>query len=295
MHYQGYLRCRFKEVDQYFIKGLESACASGAIKVSSSDGTLYCAIEKQSWDSNVLAMPVGRIIDIIVLDDPSLESANKFIKKIDGVFRYKKISMASVRIGNVTPNLLYALQNNGWRVVDNLAIFNGPCTKSFRQPIQEGYKFGVVSVEKALEFHEKADDLFLYSRIYQDPKINNEMAKRFYFQLHETICKQHSSISVGLYYLNELVGIAIGAKDVNISDSFGVDFGCLWEIGLLSEFRGKGLSRSLLSEFLNRCQSVFNEIEIGTQINNIPSLRLYISLGLKPVTSAITLHRWFDE
>lgn len=300
LHYQRYLQAHTgveKDINAWFFQNHQAACAAGAVEVRSDDQTLFCAVEKQVWDSDVLGVATGRVVDVFVTDEAevTLSSASDFAVRIDEAFRQLQVRLAVLRAGTVPKPLLYALKTKGWRIVDSLVIFNGPCTSRTSEVLPPAFHVKNVTPATAHIFFEQAGDLYAHSRIYQDIRITAKQARQFYTELHRAIWLKPSSVVLGLYSGDTIAGLVIGAKDEHLARGLALDLGYLWEIGVLPAFRNQGVANWLLPAFLNRCHSVFGNIEIGTQFNNIPSLRLYCRNHLTPVASALTLHRWLDE
>ena len=151
-----------------------------------------------------------------------------------------------------------------------------------------------LSFNDAISFFDREKDLFLDARVYRDPNIPKDKARKFYRELFIFIFNKPESIGLGLYKGERLIGIILGEKDFLLQNKVNFKLSYLWEIGMSSEFRGFGYSKLLLEGFLKRMSLDNKFVEIGTQVDNIPANRLYNSCGLKLVSNASSLHKWFE-
>ena len=60
-------------------------------------------------------------------------------------------------------------------------------------------------------------------------------------------------------------------------------------IGVDEERRGSGIARSMISFAAERC-APYEYMDVGTQLMNLPSLRLYLGLGFRPYAAQHVFH-----
>src|SRR5262249_19129745 len=61
-------------------------------------------------------------------------------------------------------------------------------------------------------------------------------------------------------------------------------------VGVDSAYQGHGVGKGLIGFFLAECARLNAEARVGTQAANIPSLRLYESLGFRVCETPYVLH-----
>ena len=66
-------------------------------------------------------------------------------------------------------------------------------------------------------------------------------------------------------------------------------------VGVAKESQGRGIGAALVAAFINRHGSAAAELRVGTQIANLPSLRLYGRFGFEVTSSAYVLHGYLGS
>ncbi len=125
------------------------------------------------------------------------------------------------------------------------------------------------------------------SRFHMDPLIPTESADRINGAwVADYVEGRRGEILDGAFVDGELAGFNAILKDpapdgdVLVIDLIGVD----------ARFRGRGVGRALVSQFLHWSAGQCREVRVGTQAANLPAVRLYESFGFRLSDVRYVLH-----
>jgi dTDP-4-amino-4,6-dideoxy-D-galactose acyltransferase len=86
------------------------------------------------------------------------------------------------------------------------------------------------------------------------------------------------------------------AKLANTEGTSSARYGIIPLVAVAAGFRGRGVGRRLVSAALAWLDHRGAAAScIGTQANNFRGAALYAALGLRPVSAAVSMHRWRDD
>jgi len=153
--------------------------------------------------------------------------------------------------------------------------------------IGRGIEIREIAPEHESAILDIAESCFVYSRFHLDSNISNDLAnkvKRMWVHNYVTrnrgerllVVLKGSSPSG---FLAELAS-QDGQRAIRVIDL----------IGVAKQHQGKGLGRSLVNYLINDCVDKVDAIQAGTQVANIPSMRLYEHCGFRIVRSAYVMH-----
>jgi dTDP-4-amino-4,6-dideoxy-D-galactose acyltransferase len=142
------------------------------------------------------------------------------------------------------------------------------------------------SAADALAIEEIASNCFTFSRFHLDPSIGLDRANDVKRQWARNACRGRASIVYVARHQSNVAGfLAVlesksgGGKDA-IIDLVGVD----------AVHRGRGVGRALIRMFVEQWQGRADRLRVGTQISNIPAMRLYESIGFRMTETSYVLH-----
>jgi GNAT superfamily N-acetyltransferase len=191
-------------------------------------------------------------------------------------FVYAKVDAADTdRVG--------ALEDEGFRVVD----VNVTLARRAAEPPPPAH--GPVRVERAAPEHtgavlEIAGGAFRYSRFHLDPEVPGELADR----VKREWIRSYVEGRRGLELLVALEGDRpLGFLAVLEADGARV----IDLVAVAPEAQGRGVGGALVGAFVARHAPHSSELRVGTQVANVPSLRLYARHGFEPAAAAYVLHR----
>jgi len=183
-----------------------------------------------------------------------------------------------------------SLSSKGFDVVDvNVTFERRPDTVSFgidkTVVIRE-----VTTLDESL-VKRIAEESFIYSRFHLDPKTSNETAnliKRLWIENY--ISGQRGERLLVACIDNKPAGfladISIRSDDQQIRaiDLIAVD----------KAQQGKGIGKALLGFFVENLREKCDILRVGTQVANIPSMRLYETCGFKIAGTTYVMHGHFE-
>lgn len=223
------------------------------------------------FDSDVLGFKVAKIVNLEPVQVKNL--IRDLIKN--------KISYATIRVQSNNFFLIHALESAGFILVDgliNLSLDLSSTEPKIKTAIREVNKSDLAQLKKI------TSNLYSNTRITNDPR-TRDFTNKYYMKWVENSVKGEAADSVLVWNeKGEILGYVSLQKKGQIP-----------LIGVAESARGKGIAKELLNASLAQFKkwSVKN-VNIDTQINNIPAIRAYQSAGFKIVDSHFTF-RWVNE
>ena len=239
------------------------------MKIEAIENSTELTLTKDSWLSEIFSYPVLRL-DFVKMSETLLNLGLR-----EKCFVYTKIGVKQI-------DHVAQLTGIGFRVVDTSLTFNGLITGSTRDG---GIRFAVPEDHKAISRISKST--FRYSRFHLDPLVPNGVADKIkaawasnYFE-----GKRGDGMVVAVRegFVVGFLQIFWAANDALVIDLIGVDKDC----------QGQGIGRDLIlfaANFGTGDGRVPTLITVGTQAANIPSVRLYESLGFRLASAQYVLH-----
>lgn len=173
------------------------------------------------------------------------------------------------------------LEERGFRVVDvnvTLRHGGGAAHNESRGDV------GPATPDEHERLVEIAGRCFRYSRFHLDPEIPNELADRVKREWVRSYVQRRRGIELlAARDADRPVGFLAVLQNgpARVIDLVGVD----------PAYQGRGVGSALVSAFLRRHGPEADELLVGTQIANVPSLRLYAGKGFVVERAAYVLHR----
>ncbi len=129
-----------------------------------------------------------------------------------------------------------------------------------------------------------AGSCFRYSRFHLDPRIPREAAdrvKREWVRSYVEGTRGIELLAAGTDGFLAVLEAADGARVIDL-------------VGVAPAAQGRGIGAALVIAFGSRHGEGGRTLRVGTQIANVPSLRLYEKLGFRIVSAVYVLHRHVD-
>jgi len=226
---------------------------------------------KDIWLTNILEKESYRYQpDLNATDKADLSFLNNLR---NDSFIYCKVPSNAV-------SLLDLLENNGFRVVDTNVVFE---KKLAPNPVNsvENVRFAICEDEEAVV--KIAENNFIYSRFHLDTKIADFKASQIKGEwVRNYFKKTRGDFLVVFQKNNELAGfcLLLDNKKNIVIDLICVD----------KKFHGCGIASDMI-RFVEKKFLGYESLIVGTQVANIPSVRLYEKNGFKLQNSYYVLHR----
>lgn len=232
---------------------------------------------RDAWLSEVFGYEVFKLD---LENNEILDSKNIFPKELPKrAFYYAKVPVISVsQVGDLT--------NAGFRVIDVNITFE-------RQPeaITSNEKIIIRDVKPEDENDVLciAESSFVYSRFHLDPLFSKELADKIKREwIANYIRKQRGERLLIAEINNKPVGflaLLVTSEKVGVIDLIGVD----------KTMQGQGIGKRLIQYHINDAVKKYSSLVVGTQIANIPSMRLYQACGYNVSNSTYVLHAHVNE
>jgi GNAT superfamily N-acetyltransferase len=220
------------------------------------------AIRADEWLGAILGCPAFAVDG--AADAVGLESA----------FLYAKVAADG-------PEDVAALEDVGFRVVDaNVTLVRDTEEQATVDvaidvsPLRAGETDAVLDI---------AESCFRYSRFHLDPQLPSAVADR----IKREWVASYVTGRRGVELLVARVGVPIGFLAVLADgDARVIDL-----VGVAPDRQGAGAGAALVSAFVERHRRTAGTLRVGTQIANVPSLRLYSRFGFRVEQGRYVLHR----
>lgn len=221
------------------------------------------ATQRDTWLTDTLGYPVYRVTD--EGDVPSAAG--------------RSLTYAKIRVEDV--DAVRRLTELGFAVVDvNVTLSRAPEPTPALEPEP--------TVETARPEHyaallDVAGSCFRTSRFHLDPAIDDELANR----VKREWIRSYVEGRRGVELLAALVdGSPAGFLAVLEQDGLRtIDL-----VGVSLSHQGRGVGTALVAAFIARHGLSARELRVGTQIANVPSLRLYARAGFSIASASYVLH-----
>ena len=189
-------------------------------------------------------------------------------------------SLTYAKIDVADTEAVARLTSQGFAVVDvNLTFARG----GDRSAVSSGVMVEPAGPEHAEALVDIAGRCFRFSRFHLDPFLPGELADRIKREWIRSYVRGRRGV--------ELLAAVDGGTPVGflaVLESGNARIIDL--VGVAPEAQGRGTGRALVSAFVDRHSAPGRELRVGTQAANVPSIRLYESLGFSLVAAAYVLH-----
>jgi GNAT superfamily N-acetyltransferase len=150
-----------------------------------------------------------------------------------------------------------------------------------------GCRIGEPLAEQHEEVLEIARSSFRFSRFHLDPLIPREIADQI---KHDWILNYLLKKRGEHLWVATVAGRPAGFLAVIAGNEAGRQYRAIDLIGVAPAYQGQGIGQALAAFFIDRYRDQNDFLLVGTQIANLPSIRLYQKLGFSLIKSAYVMH-----
>jgi len=227
-----------------------------------------------TWLSKILNRKTYRI-NVEISDLSSCDEHNTLCQylQIENVFLYVKVPSSHLE-------LVHLFQKANFRIMDVNLVFE----KNISTPIQSesnlSTRFSIQDDQEAIR--KLARNNFRYSRFHMDNAFLSEEANLIKAEwANNFFLGQRGKWMIVSEIQSQIVGflLLLEEKSKLVIDLICVD----------TNFQGQGLAMEMI-HFAESELSNYVNIQVGTQIINLPSIRLYLKTGFFPCKSYYILH-----
>jgi dTDP-4-amino-4,6-dideoxy-D-galactose acyltransferase len=240
--------------------------------------------EKDQWLSDVLGMSSWKVLGLEAASAAEIRHGLLDRAGGDTSFFFSKISTHDV--GALTNAALA-----GFFVVDVNVTFD------WRETSGDGSKDDMidnsdVTIEVARAgdtsvIENIAGHCFTFSRFHLDPAVGRGRANEVKRQWARNACRGRASVVyVARASDNDVIGfLAVLESTSNKGKDAIIDL-----IGVDAARQGRGAGRALSGTFVEQWHDRADRLRVGTQISNIPAMRLYESIGFRMAETSYVVH-----
>jgi ribosomal protein S18 acetylase RimI-like enzyme len=242
-------------------------------------------IREDRWLSSIFNHGVFKI-DIPARDHVTAnicELIHRHTSTQSTAFYYAKVDTANVSIVRqliladfyvVEVNVTFGLDS---RCVQ--AAANSTATERFS--IQE------ISPAQHEEVLDIAGSCFRYSRFHLDPLVPEVIANRIKREWIQNYINRQRGDRL---FVASLGGQTVGFLAALGSESEGKSIRIIDLVGVSNSFQRQGVGQALVASFISHYKDHCDYLQVGTQVANIPSMRLYQTFGFNIIKTQYVMH-----
>ena len=247
-------------------------------------------IQKDRWLSAIFGYGVFKI-HLAPVSVTGEHNASDICDLILRHARQQAVVMYYTKVDTGQVDLVRKLSSIGLYVVDVNVTFS-MTTNPQLNPCKPdgGSRFSIreIGPEKHQEVLDIAASCFQYSRFHLDPLIPNAIANRIKHDWVLNYLRKQRGERLWVGFIDEH---PVGFLAVLASESNGKHVRTIDLIGVSKAFQKQGIGQALVEFFINRYKDQCEYLQVGTQVANVPSMRLYQKLGFSITNTAYVMHK----
>ena len=235
-------------------------------------------IREDTWLANIFGCPVFKIETHSAAPLPD-DSTSQLRELVDSHARQQAEALYYAKVDTKQVEVVRQLSGAGLFVVDVNVTFRID-TKAHLNHV-EAKEVSGLSINEIEPSHndatlEIAESCFQYSRFHLDPLVPPSIANRIKrdWILNYIRGQRGERLFVALDGARPVGFLAVIATETNDQRTCTIDL-----IGVRQDFQRLGVGRALTAFFIRHYREQCDYLTVGTQAANIPSMRLYQSVG----------------
>lgn len=266
----------FKGNDDYdfriFLTGHdESAMIEYARKLS--------IVDKLNWDSNFFGINIARFNHYTI---------NKRLMELTlTVCKRLAIKCLYFRSNSNDKKSIELCEKHGFHLANIRVTYVLEKSKEYNK-IGKNYNFRQGNKNDILWLIKVSRDAYTNSRYYFDKNFSKEICDKFYIAWVKKIANSMSQ-KEKIFILEKSKKAVAYIGSIEVGDAVEIEL-----IAVDSAFRGRGIGKKIVREFIRHYQKVGQRrFRVVTQGRNIAALRLYQSCGFIITEEQLDYHKWF--
>ncbi len=237
-------------------------------------------VEPDRWLSDVLETPSWKVAGIAASTPVSeLRAQLEQHGKSAAFFTAKILTTETQAVANAA--------RVGFRVVDvNMTFDWAPPAETPGAGRAAAATFGTAGGDDAVAIENIAAGCFRYTRFHLDDAIGLDRANEIKRQWARNACRGRAAT----VYVARLAGSVVGFLAVLESRSLNGSDAIIDLVGVDAAHQGQGIGRGLSHMFVEAWRGRADRLRVGTQVSNVPAMRLYEKMGFRIAESAYVLH-----
>lgn len=290
-------------LQQLFLSQIEASIKSNthsALWIPSPNGAQGLAFwTRLVWDSQQLGVGAGRLDYLIASGDYEDQYTIKeaLLKAVLEACADQGIRHLTARVHASDLSSIHLLEQYGFITVDGILTFSLDLREAHGLSSPEKHKVRLSRPEDIEQIKAIARSSYVYDRFHSDPYIPKAVADELHAVWLENSCLGKAADAVIVAADNgRVLGYVTCKIDRQTTKYLGLTIGTIVLVATAAEARGRGVAKAVTYAALDwfRDQGV-DIVEVGTQLRNIPALRLYEGCGFRLVASSLSLRKWIGE
>jgi ribosomal protein S18 acetylase RimI-like enzyme len=238
-------------------------------------------VEKDGWISDVLGVPSWKVLDVTLAVSPSdVQAALRDRAGQGAAFFFAKVPTRDV---TAATNATRA----GFAVVDVNVTFDWDAVAAGADTSRaDAVEVALADAGEVAAVEAIAGHCFAFSRFHLDPVIGRDRANEVKRQWARNACGGRASA----VYVARRRQAVVGFLAVLESKSAAGTDAIIDLVGVDAGHQGQGVGRALSRTFVDQWRNRADRLRVGTQISNIPAMRLYESIGFRVAETSYVLH-----
>jgi len=250
------------------------------------------------WDTIQLGFKTGFISFVFKQDFKDLE-----IYDLDEVFDILKQTIIDlnynytiIRLNTNEVQLIQYMENIGFNIIDTVVTFSALIEEVNDSITMDDQKVQIRTVKghDLTQLQSIAKEIFTLDRFHKDPVINKESADNLYKKWIENSCLKIVVSEVMVAEINgEIVGFITCKFNNSNKDNGNSTTGIIDLVGVSKSVQGMGIGKILVNGAIGWFKNKkIATVKVGTQLINIPAIRLYQNMGFVIEGSQFTLRKY---
>ena len=238
-------------------------------------------VEKDGWLSDVLGVPSWKVQDVTAEVSPA---------KVQGALRDRAGQGAAFFFAKVPTRDVTAASNAtraGFTVVDVNVTFDWDAGAADADTSRiDAVEVALADAGDVAAVEAIAAHCFTFSRFHLDQAIGQDRANEVKRKWARDACGGRASA----VYVARRQHVVAGFLAVLESKSAAGTDAVIDLVGVAAGHQGQGAGRALSRMFVDQWRSRADRLRVGTQVSNIPAMRLYESIGFRVAETSYVLH-----
>lgn len=225
------------------------------------------------WDSERLGMRVATLMPILAPGSEALALALTRARAHGYDYLFSRVDA----MDDVAARALIAA---GFRPLDAMV--------TFAADVNQGEPYELARTDEEDAIAAIARPSFMHDRFHDDPAIPRERADDVYEAWARNACRSTAADAVVVERSAAGIDGFVTVSEVDTGE-MGLRLGRVGLVVTNGPMRGRGVASRVMRGTLTwAAERGLDLLEVGTQIANVPAMRLYISLGFAPVASHLS-------
>lgn len=257
--------------------------------VSKNEEKVICiaSIKYLNWDSEIFNKKIG------LLSNDYGELSKDILNEIDQFCMKNKYECLFTKASTVEYEKMHLLEDFRFNIMDSIITLKIKIKNRLNDNEDFEFKSRILGKSDLSRILDLIDNLYSFGRFFEDPNLDNNDVNILYKKWITNEINNENIDVIGIEYKNKLVGF-ISCKYRTSKNDDEIE-GVISLVGIDKNYQGLGIGKKLMNYVLSNFYDKGIEIVyVGTQIDNISALNLYISTGFRIENSVNSFHKNYN-